>query len=194
MHLRSAPLLAAVAVGATLLLSGCSELSPQTTQLQYAPSDGAQVDLGDVGVRNALFVVADDATDASPANAVLTLVNSGTAPASVELSAGNGGSTTVQVPANGSVAVGPGQETTWELAQVGAIAGLSVPMTITAGQEQVVLQVPVLDGTLPEYATLAPSAPASPAATSPAANSPGATPATAPSPSAPPPPTTAAGN
>lgn len=176
MHLRSTPVLAAVAIGASLLLSGCSEFSPQTTQLHYAPSDGAQTDLGAVGIRNALFVVGDPATEQSPANAVLTVVNSGSDAATVELSSASG-NTSVQVPARSSVAIGPEKATTWELPQVGAAVGLSVPVTITVGQEQQVLQVPVLDGTLPEYATLAPAAPAG--------ASPTASPSASPSPTTP---------
>ena len=43
-------------VAASLALGGCSFIAPQTSLEQYAPSDGLQVDLGDVPVRNVLVV------------------------------------------------------------------------------------------------------------------------------------------
>ena len=174
MHLRpttwSRPSARSMAVAAVasvaLLLSGCSEFSPQTTQLQYVPSDGAQGDLGDVGIRNALLITdtldRDASADPNAAAAFVgTLTNTGDADATVQLRTADGAETSVPVPADGSVQISPSADQQWQVDQVGAVPGQTVTVTVTVAGEQLELEVPVLDGTLPEYKTLAPTGAAS---------------------------------
>ena len=59
-----ARLVSAVVLAAAVALStaGCGFITPQATNYEYAPSDGVNVTIGDVDVRNALFITNDDAT------------------------------------------------------------------------------------------------------------------------------------
>lgn len=159
----------AAVAGTALLLSGCSEFSPQTTQLQYVPSDGAQGDIGALGIRNALLVTQtldrDEAADPNAAASFVgTLVNGGENNVTVNLRTADGAQTSIPVPARGSVQLSPEAEQQWQLDQVGVVPGRSVQITVDVAGQQIELAVPVLDGTLPEYATLAPAPAASPAA------------------------------
>lgn len=155
----------ATAASAVLLLSGCSEFSPQTTQLSYVPSDGAQGDIGTVGIRNALLITdtLDRDAPADPdaaAGFVGTLTNTGDSEVTVQLSTADDTQTSVPVPADGSVQLSPQGDQQWQLDRVGAVPGQTVPVTVQVAGQSLDLQVPVLDGTLPEYSTLAPAAPA----------------------------------
>jgi hypothetical protein len=64
---------AVLAVGLALGLGGCTFLAPTATAIQYDPSDGVSLNLGDLQVRNA-FVIAPKGTDA---NFIGALINNG---------------------------------------------------------------------------------------------------------------------
>ena len=55
-------------------VSGCAYISPQATMDSYAPTDGIQMDLGDVQLRN-ILVVAED--ENSEGRVLGTLINTG---------------------------------------------------------------------------------------------------------------------
>lgn len=62
----------ALALALAAGLTGCNMISPQRTTMEYAASDGINVDLGDVHARNVLLLT--DGTG-SQANLVFTAVN-----------------------------------------------------------------------------------------------------------------------
>ena len=143
--------LVAVAVGAT---AGCSMFSPQTTTLQYTPSDGVQADLeGGVRVRNALFVTggADE-----PATLVGTVVNTGDEDVTVTF-IGEAVEGEVDVPARESVQIGPEGDEQIEVSAMGAHPGELVTVQVSVGESGAELRVPVVSGDLPEYADLVPT-------------------------------------
>lgn len=145
------------AVTTVALLAGCSTFSAQTTTLQYTPSDGAQTDLGGgVGIRNAIVL-----SEGSGAEAALVgvLVNSGTEDATVDLSSDDlsGLDTTVDVPAGESVMLGPDDEDT-EPGTTDLVPGRLAYLILSSEVGEATLPVPVLDGSLPEYADLVPDA------------------------------------
>ncbi len=147
----SIALAAAVALGAT----GCGLFAPQATTDPYSPSDGIDVTVAGVDVRN-LMLIADE--EAENFNVVFTGVNTGDETVQLRISFvdANGTST-----ATADFEVKPGST------PFGAVDGefppvlVSIPdlapgAMVTAflqvpGGADVERQVPVLDGTLAEY-------------------------------------------
>lgn len=154
------PRLVALAALAALALTsaGCSVTNPQTTQLQYDPSDGVVARL-DATVTVANLLIA--ATDAEgPGNLVGRIVNDGEEPVTVVLVGGGEGGVnqSFRVPARSSLGIGPGFDDQVLIDPVGEVPGGLVPMTVSLQEgRSVELDVPVVDGTLPEYATLVPT-------------------------------------
>jgi hypothetical protein len=142
----------AVALVAAAVLSGCSATNPITTEMAYAASDGVRATLGDLTAENLLLVAA--AAD-SPGALQGALTNRGDDPLTVEV-ATDDAAELVFVPAGGTVLLG-GESGDEVVLDTPGAPGSTVEMTLTtdaAGTETV--QVPVLDGTLPEYADLVP--------------------------------------
>lgn len=142
-------LIAAAAVA--MSLAGCS-LSREVASLDpYAPSDGVQIDKGQLKVRNVLFVVGDDGS--------AVLIGS-----FVNQSADAISGTLETIDSNGSVVVTefsvPG-ESKFDLGYNGTegkrlylteIPGSMHPVYVRiAGNDPVELPTPILDGTLEEY-------------------------------------------
>ncbi len=69
-----------LAVGLALGTAGWTLFAPQATLIKYNPSDGVQLDVGKVQLRNA-FVIAPNGTDA---NFVGVVINTGNNPVKVE--------------------------------------------------------------------------------------------------------------
>jgi hypothetical protein len=115
----------------------------------YAASDGLQVTAGDVrGLNLIMFTRGAGA----PAALTGTLANTGTTNATATLEVA-GTSVTVEVPAGSSVKLGFGDGDTSVVAPVAPTApGLIGTVTLTVGGTSTKAPVPVLDGTLPEYA------------------------------------------
>lgn len=149
------PAVLAATVLSVCLVSGCSSFSEQTTELQYAPSDGAQGDAGDLAVRNLLFV-AEDAE--SPGALLGVILNSGSEDIDVTLGSENGVEESFRVPAGSSVSLGPDGDEQVEVDPVAVVPGRTVPVTVTGGADSIVLSTPVLDGSLSDYADLVPTA------------------------------------
>ena len=82
----------ALALALAAGLTGCNMISPQRTTMEYAASDGINVDLGDVHARNVLLLT--DGTG-SQANLVFTAVNTSGDDAQINL---NIDGTAVNIP------------------------------------------------------------------------------------------------
>ena len=151
---------ASVILAGALLLgtAGCSFMSTKATLIQYDPSDGISLQVGEVRALNAMAVLGEDG---QTANLAVTLVNSGDRAHNVVLQyeAGNAKSTVnAYVPAGEAVSFGGADDKQLLLEGLdGVIAGSVIPVYVQYGQEEGALGlVPVLDGSWAEYAPLAP--------------------------------------
>ena len=135
---------------ASVALSGCS-LSREVASLDmYAPSDGVQVDLETLKVRNAMFIAG------ASGNAILigSFVNSGMedVTATVQTTDGNG----EEVRMSFEVAAGQKVDLGYN-GQDGLVMPLAVtigsmhPIFVSGNADPVQMLVPVMDGTLAEY-------------------------------------------
>jgi hypothetical protein len=150
----SLALAAVLAVGAT----GCGLAAPQGTTQDYAPSDGIDVNVGTLKVRN-LLLIADETGENF--NVVFTGVNDGEAPGLLRVVFV---SEEASSEASADFLLEPG------LTMFGDPNGATAPTLVTipnlkpgatidayfevAGGGEVQRQVPVLDGTLAEYRDL----------------------------------------
>ena len=163
---RSATAVASVLT--VLLASGCAVFSNQTTGIEYTPSDGAQADVGQLAVRNLLFV-AEDAESAG--NLVGVFLNNSSEDMQVTLSSENGVQESFEVPAEGRVSVGPEGDQEGEPASndveeerveiqvdpVDVVPGRTIAVTVDNGEQSLDVVTPVLDTALSDYADLAPT-------------------------------------
>ncbi|MWB97717.1 hypothetical protein [Agromyces seonyuensis] len=142
-----------LAAGIALGASGCTFVTYQATTEKYEASDGVNLSVGDLEVRNAL-VITDDGEDA-----VLAVSIANDSDSDVTLGIEYEDETVeVEVPA-GTMTVFGGSaddaEPAIELPGLGADAGSLTPLYFQyGGEEGVEKLVPVLDGTLPEYEDL----------------------------------------
>lgn len=144
---------AVVAAAAVLgLLTGCDLFAPQDTKYIHETADGVNGEIRTIFIGNAVLLTAD-AT--SPTSLVATLVNQGGSSEHVKIST-HAGSQTVTVKPAESVQVGAsdGQSVTFD--GLGAAPGSLAPVTFEAGGMTETLDVPVLDGSLPQYRDLVP--------------------------------------
>lgn len=147
---RIAPALAlaaAVALGTT----GCGLIVPQATTYEYAPSDGIDIDLPGVDVRNLLLVAGPSST-----NVVFTGVNNGDADERVTLNIAQEGSQS----ANKVFTVEPGVTAfgvdDQEILELTLDPGSMVTAFVASNGTEIERQVPVVDGSLDEYSELVP--------------------------------------
>lgn len=137
-------------------LSGCTFISAQSTLEPYDPSDGFSGTVGDVELRNALLITEDGET----ANLALNMINTGVKNATVAISweaADGRHERNAYVRAGGELHYGTG-DATLTLSGIDAELGALFPVYFQYGDnEGVELDVPVLDGTLPEYAEYLPT-------------------------------------
>lgn len=145
-----------VALAAALMLgaTGCSLIAPQGTLKPYAPSDGIDVTVESVEVRN-ILLIADETGENF--NVVFGAVNRTGEPQSLAISFSGEGSQQARaeftVPTGNTLFGNPDGEETPVLV---SIPGLQPGATVTAyfqvpGASEVEREVPVLDGTLEEY-------------------------------------------
>lgn len=148
---RTTAALTGAAVGA-LLLAGCSFNADVTTAKPYAASDGIAVTVSGVTVQNLMVV----STGAGEQAVVLgSFTNTGTADAVVQLQSASS-SPTVDVPAGTTVRLGAGEAETTVLLTSKAEPGGLEPMYVgVTGADSVRVDVPIMDGTLPEYQDVA---------------------------------------
>ncbi|WP_407344630.1 hypothetical protein [Pengzhenrongella phosphoraccumulans] len=150
----SRPLAAGMVALAAVAITGCS---PLTTTKPYAPSDGVRVVLGSTFSAANLLIISE--AEGEPGVLVGGLTNKSDSPISVTLSPKGATEATVRVPAGETVLLGGDNDPPLEIDKVGVAPGAVLPMTISTrdgGSEDV--SIPVLDGTLPQYANLVPTA------------------------------------
>ncbi|MFV0633716.1 hypothetical protein [Demequina sp.] len=139
----------AVATLAALALTGCSYVNPITTKDNYAASDGVQAVTGEIEALN-LLIIAEGADQ--PATLIGTLYNSSAEDIEVQISFDGATNTTVTVPARGDSRLGPDGDATEVAGTATVMPGLIAPTVLVTQEEgPITAQVPVMDGTLPEY-------------------------------------------
>ena len=145
---------AALALGIAIGGSGCAMITYQATTEKYDASDGVSADLGAIELRNVL-VVSDDGEQG---NLVAAIVNTGEDDATVEFEVVDSGERfEVDVDAGDVVSLGAADEAPLTIEDLGAeVGGLVTIYVQHSGEEGQEIQVPVLDGRLPEYEDLAP--------------------------------------
>ena len=148
---------AAIALSGALALglAGCNFVTPPATTDPYFPSDGTNVDVADLQLRNVLIVT----EDGELGSLVATAVN--TTDADIEFTFqwevdGDWHEIELVAEAGGSTVFGPEGESV-QIDEVGALPGDGVDAVVQAGGEQKGFFVPVLDGTLPEYVPAIPT-------------------------------------
>lgn len=148
----SAALSALVLIGAT----GCTFITPQSTKVEYAASDGVNISDADgpIDVRNVLVIATEDG---STGNLVAAIVNPTDERATLTVSLAGVEPLTISVPAGDTMSLGADAEPL-RLEGLDAKPGSTVEMHFQSGDSAgVKAEVPVLDGTLPYYEDLAPS-------------------------------------
>ncbi|WP_136518457.1 MULTISPECIES: hypothetical protein [Cellulomonas] len=149
---------AALALASAAALAGCSATNQITTIDDYPPSDGVAITVDEVRALN-LLVLAEE--EGGPGILVGALANNSGEDTSVTLAVEGAQAVNVDVPSSGTVLMGaagaPGRYQTVEVpvAQVSAIPGGLTTLTVsTPAGGSAEVQVPVMDGTLAEYAPL----------------------------------------
>jgi hypothetical protein len=148
----SAALSALVLLGAT----GCTFITPQSTKIEYAASDGVNISDADgpIDVRNALVIANEDG---SVGNFIAAIVNPTDEKATLTITVEGLEPFAVTVPAEGRVSLGADEEPL-RIVGLDTKPGATVEIHFQSGDSTgVKSEVPVLDGSLPYYADLVPS-------------------------------------
>jgi len=140
-----------------VLLSGCTFTAEIANLEPYDPSDGVGATLEDVAIRNVMLIT----SDGSEANLVMTVVNESGEETELSIQFGEGAgrqtATLVLPPQPELTQVGTSLDNQLVVEDDGLIAGALFPVYFQYGEVQgEQLNVPVLDGTLPEYELLVP--------------------------------------
>ncbi|MFJ4171196.1 hypothetical protein ACIPY3_16965 [Paenarthrobacter sp. NPDC089714] len=140
--------MAAAAIGVGVLsVTGCGFVNAQQTSHQYSASDGVRADLGKLQLRNILIVATGEN---QPGRVIGAVFNQGTSDATLTISGANGSQTEIPVKA-GSETYLNDQADAAILSSAGTQPGGLTPVTIRSGSDSSTVNVPVVDGTLPEY-------------------------------------------
>lgn len=153
MRIRRALIASSLALLTVLGTSGCNLTSPVASLEMYAPSDGAQADLGNVKARNLIYFV-DDKGNAGFFGA---FVNSGSNQEIFNIGFTNAQGERVfqQYSVAGLDVVNIGYQNQEPLRiDLAAKAGDIVEVLLQSDAGSVRINVPVLDDTLPEYKEL----------------------------------------
>ncbi|MCM3780051.1 DNA modification methylase [Microbacterium hydrocarbonoxydans] len=151
-------LVASAAISALVLLgaTGCTFITPQSTKIEYSASDGVNVSDSDgpLDVRNA-FIVANE--EGTVGNFVGAVVNPTSDKATLTITIAGIDPFTVTVPAGKTISFGSKDEDPLRIVGLDAKPGATVEVHFQSGDGAgTKTEVPVLDGTLPYYADLAP--------------------------------------
>jgi len=152
-------LVASAAISALVLLgaTGCTFITPQSTKIEYAASDGVNVSDADgpLDVRNA-FIVANE--DGSVGNFIAAIVNPTDEKATLTITVEGIDPMVVTVPAGGTVSLGA-DEDPLRIVDLDTMPGATIEVHFQSGDSSgVKASIPVLDGALPYYTDLVPSA------------------------------------
>lgn len=142
------------AIAAALALTGCSVTNPITTHRDYAASDGVIVDVGETRLGNAIVIASEEG---APGVLVGYVTNRGTQAAQVTIAVGGEEAASFRVDGGATTLVGPEADHAVEVSAVPAAPGAKVEVTVRTDRDgEATSVVPVLDGTLEEYADLVP--------------------------------------
>lgn len=168
----------ALAAALAATLAGCNFVTPQASLEPYEPSDGVSASVGDVDVRNAMII----SEDGISGNLVFHAINSGSSDVELLVQyevAGTKTDITIDLPADTTTDVGYGGDgqvfMNGILEKPGGLLALYFQYGDKVGHQ---VEVPVLDGSLPEYTDLIPTP--TPAPTIPPVASPSPTATTTP--------------
>lgn len=144
-----------LAVGIALGTAGCDLIAPQETLRIVTASDGVNGKVGSVDVRNAMII----SDDGKVGNLVVTLVNQGDTPHLVTIKQGDDIKVgQVSVGAGTLRSIGGPTEKRLTIEHLDTKPGALHKVYFQYGDEPgVQLNVPVLDGSLPEYQDYAPT-------------------------------------
>ncbi len=139
----------AAATALVAALTGCSVTNPIQTQQLYAASDGARIVLGEnIEAKNMLLLTE---AQGSPGALIGAVTNRGSQDTVVVIDIVGAGRHEVPLAAGESVRLTGEDVLTFE--SVDVAPGATAPITISTGADGAKsVTVPVLDGTLPEYA------------------------------------------
>jgi len=150
--------IAAAAIGVGLLsVTGCGFVNAQQTSHQYSASDGVKADLGQLELRNMLIVASGEN---QPGRVIGAVFNKSSSDATLTISGANGAQTEIPVKANSETYLNDEADAA-VLSTAGTRPGGLSPVTIRSGSDSATINVPVVDGTLPEYKEYLPSSSAS---------------------------------
>ena len=155
----------ALALAVAFGTAGCGFMAPQATTKHYDASDGVGGTVGQIDVRNAMIIT--NASDGTVGNLVVTLVNNDTKSHRVAIQAKGESSATVYETVEPGEVKELGAHPTSSKGNVfftnfDTKPGALFPVYFQYGNATGVdLQVPVLDGGLPEYKSLVPPTSAS---------------------------------
>ena len=147
---------AVAAVVLALGLTGCSATNPVTTYLDYSPSDGIDIGVGDVSAEG-VFVLSSG--EGEPGTLLGAVTNRGVEDAAVVITMAGSDEIllSVELGREETVVFGPRQDETVDIESVPAPPGALVPVTVTSDRGGAATgRVPVLDGTFEHYAPLVP--------------------------------------
>ncbi|KDA05928.1 DNA modification methylase [Microbacterium sp. CH12i] len=148
----SAALSAVVLLGAT----GCTFITPQSTEIKYSASDGINIadSDGPLEIRNAMVIATEDG---STGNLVAAIVNPTDKGATLTVEVEGLEPLTVRVGAGDTLSLGASAEPL-RIDGLDTMPGATVEIYFQSGDATgTAAQVPVLDGTLPYYADLVPT-------------------------------------
>lgn len=137
---------AAIAVGVALGTTGCNLIQPQATTKQYAASDGINVNVGDLALRN-LVVLSNDGKTGS---LMMDSVNLAT-PQALHIEY-TGADVHAVVPfSTQPTAFGTASGTKIILTNIATQPGAMIQLKFSVGSKSTTTLVPVLNTELPEY-------------------------------------------
>jgi len=141
-----------VVVASVVVASACS---PIETDRPYSPSDGLRVDLTDELRGLNLMVVS--AAEGEPGTLIGAFANDSSEDVEFDVLPDGGAALTVPVAAGETVYLGAEDGFEAMFGRVDAAPGAVLPVTVSVSSgEEKALSLPVLDGTLEEYAHLVP--------------------------------------
>ena len=151
-------LVASAAISALVLLgaTGCTFITPQSTKINYSPSDGINLPDSDgpLKIRNALIVATEDG---SAGNLIAAIVNSTDRAEVLTIDVdGSDDSLTIRVGAGDTVSLGANADPLL-IEDLGVKPGATVEVYFQSGDATgASAQLAVLDGKLPYYKDLVP--------------------------------------
>ncbi|MCS3844205.1 DNA modification methylase [Microbacterium sp. AK031] len=150
-------LVASAAISALVLLgaTGCTFITPQSTEIQYSASDGVNIadTDGPLEIRNAMIIATDDG---STGNLVAAILNPTDKAATLTVEIEGLDPLTVRVGADDSISLGANAEPL-RIDDLDTMPGATIKVYFQSGDATgSAADVPVLDGALSYYADLVP--------------------------------------